>query len=83
MRQSESKDFNTGVMMEAVAKLHSAHMKFAKLQPKQPPNKDNGGPSFSPTLVLSQPNNEASLLATMFMADASISMDRKSSMRMY
>ncbi|KAJ8439004.1 hypothetical protein Cgig2_013000 [Carnegiea gigantea] len=46
------------VMKEAVAELHSAHTEFVKLQLKQQPNKDDIGPSFSPTYVIAQPNSQ-------------------------
>jgi len=55
----EGLDFNTVVIKEVVADLQSAHIEFTKLQPKQQPNKDDGSPSFSPTLALREPDIEA------------------------
>ncbi|KAJ8422212.1 hypothetical protein Cgig2_000290 [Carnegiea gigantea] len=44
------------------------HYKESKAAKRQP-NKDNGGPSFSPTLALDQLGNEALTLATTSMTD--------------
>ena len=41
---SECQAFNAAIM--------NAHIEFTKLQPKQQPRKDDGGPSFRPTLAL-------------------------------
>ncbi|KAJ8421665.1 hypothetical protein Cgig2_007970 [Carnegiea gigantea] len=43
----------------------------------QQPNRDNVGPSFSPTLALSGPNSEAQILVTTSMVNASISVDKE------
>ncbi|KAJ8439955.1 hypothetical protein Cgig2_013582 [Carnegiea gigantea] len=52
-------DFNIAVMKEVIADLHNAHMEFPKLQLKQQPNKDDGGPLFNPTFALHEPHGEA------------------------
>ncbi|KAJ8423463.1 hypothetical protein Cgig2_010795 [Carnegiea gigantea] len=65
------------MVMKATVELHNAHMEFVKLQPKQQPNKDDGGRSFSPTLALSQPDSEAPILATTSVTDSSVDVDKE------
>ncbi|KAJ8423850.1 hypothetical protein Cgig2_024096 [Carnegiea gigantea] len=72
-----SHDFDTAVMKEVVADLRSAHLGFAKIQLKQQPDNDDGGPLFSPTLALREPDSEAQILVTTSVADASVSIKKE------
>ncbi|KAJ8433422.1 hypothetical protein Cgig2_024758 [Carnegiea gigantea] len=51
------KETKETIIKKAVAKLHSAHMEFAKLQAKQQPTKDDSSPLFTPTSVVAHADN--------------------------
>ncbi|KAJ8421655.1 hypothetical protein Cgig2_019773 [Carnegiea gigantea] len=70
------------IEIEAIADLHSAHMEFTKLQPKQQPNEDDGGPSFSPTLALREPDSKGQTPATTSVAEASITVEKEAKKEM-
>jgi len=62
--------------MEVVVELQGVHMDFVKVRAKQQSNKDDSGPSFSPTITLSQPKNQSQILTTTSMVDTSISIEK-------
>ncbi|KAJ8424499.1 hypothetical protein Cgig2_020044 [Carnegiea gigantea] len=70
-------DFSTTIMKKAIANLHSAHMKFKNIQKKQQPEKHDGGPSFSHTLALHEPDTKAENSATTSVVDIRVSVEKE------
>jgi len=68
----EAQHFNTDLMKDTVADLHSAHVEFQNLQLMQKANDDFCAPSFIPTVPLYKPDTESQIQTDTLVSDACV-----------